>query len=277
MRTMLDACVLRAGYPAVEVIAGYLQSPGTDCAWTAEEWAQARLLADYILPIWVAPDGQDKLAGIAHGTTTVHDCLNLGIAKGSTVALDLEQNRVTHDTQSGYAKAWCDTVSEGGYLPLIYSSASSKPLVAGIAPLWLAKWGEPPALLPDSVATQYEGGTGNGYDLSVVADELVLHSTGKGAGSVPTPSTSPMRGLVRTKTGNGYWTYNAEGAVFAFGDAAYHGGANSPDVSSGEIVGMDSTPDDQGYWLVAADGGVFAYGSAKFHGAVVNGALKIPK
>lgn len=272
----MDAYALPADLPAVEVIAGYLVSPGTGADWSGEEWARAKAHSPYILPIWVAPADQDKMAGLAHGEQTVHDCLNLSIAKGCAVALDLEANRVAKDTQSGYAQAWCATVSEHGYRPLIYVSASTAPLVKGLADLWLAKWGSPPALLPGSVATQYEGGPGHAYDLSVVSDELVLSHTGTGGAPMPTSPAAPMVGLVRTKSGNGYWTFDEDGAVYAFGDAKYHGGANSPDVSRYVIVGMAATPDDGGYWLVASDGGVFAYGNAKFHGAVVQGELKHP-
>lgn len=277
MRTMLDAFTLPSSVPRVDAIAGYLASPGTSADWSPNEWARAKAAAPYLVPIWVAPAGQDKLAGIGHGEIAAHDVANLGVHKGCVVVLDLEQNRVQKDTQSGYAKAWCDTISEAGYRPVIYTSASSKPLVAGLAELWLAKWDSPPALLPGSVMTQYEGGAGHAYDLSVVEDGLPLSPTGLGGGNVEQPTTAPMVGIVRTKTGNGYWTFNEDGAVYSFGDAKYHGGANSPDVSKYVVVGMVATPDDGGYWLVASDGGVFAYGNAHFHGAVVGGKLQLPK
>jgi Rv2525c-like, glycoside hydrolase-like domain len=276
MRTMLDAFSLPHELPKVDAIAGYLPSSGTLADWTPDEWARARAGARFIVPIYVAPAGQDAVAGKAHGAQAAHDSANLGVPKGCVIVLDLEQNRVKHDVESGYAKAWVTEVSELGYRPVIYTSASSKPLVKGLAELWLASWGKPPALLPDSVATQYEGGEGHSYDLSVVADTLPLAPTHEGGNPVETPSNAAMVGIVRTKSGNGYWQFNEDGAVFAFGDAHYHGGANKPDVSAYVIVGMASTPDDGGYWLTASDGGVFAYGNAKFHGAVVGGKVKNP-
>lgn len=276
MRTMLDAFTLPHDVPHVDAIAGYLPSSGTLADWTPDEWARARAAARYIVPVFVAPADQDAVAGKAHGAQAAHDSANLSIPKGCVIVLDLEQNRVHHDTESGYAKAWVAEVSELGYHPVIYTSASSKPLVKGLAPLWLASWGKPPALLPDSVATQYEGGAGHAYDLSVVADDLPLAPTHSGGNPVETPSSAPMVGIVYTKSGNGYWQFNEDGAVFAFGDAQYHGGANKPDVSVYTIVGMAALPDDTGYVLTASDGGVFAFGRAKFRGAVVGGKVKLP-
>lgn len=276
MRQMLDAYALPAEIPAVEVIAGYLVSPGTSADWPPEEWSRAKAHAQAIVPIWVAPEGQDQTAGIAHGHQTVQDCLNLGIAKPCVVVLDLEANRVAADVASGYAKAWCSIVSESGYRPVIYTSESDAHYVEGLAELWLAKWGSPPALLPGSVMTQYEGGPGHPYDLSVVADGLPLSPTGPGGNPVPETTHPPMWGIVRTSSGKGYWTFDNTGAVFAFGDAKYHGGANAPDVSHAPVTGMAPTPDDGGYWLLGADGGVFAFGNAEYHGAVVNGELQEP-
>lgn len=276
MRHMLDAFALPADLPAVEVIAGYLVSPGTDADWSGEEWARARAHAQGIVPIWVAPANQDRMAGLAHGEQTVHDCLNLGITKSSAVVLDLEADRIAALVASEYEVAWCAAVSEGGYDPVIYTSASDAHLVEGKAKLWLAEWGHAPTLIPGSVATQYEGGPGHAYDLSVIADELLVTSTGHGGQPMPTTHAAPMVGLVPTSSGKGYWEYDEDGAVYAFGDAKYHGGANSPDVSKYVIVGMAATPDDGGYWLVASDGGVFAYGNAGFHGAYVQGELKHP-
>ena len=59
----------------------------------------------------------------------------------------------------------------------------------------------------------------------------------------------------------------ADGGIFAFGDAAFHGSTGGL-VLNRPIVGMDRTPDGRGYWLVASDGGVFAFGDAPFYGSV---------
>lgn len=97
------------------------------------------------------------------------------------------------------------------------------------------------------------------------------------------PSGGPMpptvyAGMAATPNGNGYWQAKSDGAVFAFGDAAYHGGANAdpagkPVTLNQPIVGIAATKTGGGYWLVAADGGVFSYGDAAFHGSA--GGVKL--
>ena len=37
------------------------------------------------------------------------------------------------------------------------------------------------------------------------------------------PAGAPLVGFVPTPTGKGYWMILADGAVFGFGDAEYHG------------------------------------------------------
>jgi hypothetical protein len=39
------------------------------------------------------------------------------------------------------------------------------------------------------------------------------------------PLSAPIIGIAPTKTGKGYWLVGADGGVFCFGDAAYHGSA----------------------------------------------------
>jgi len=58
----------------------------------------------------------------------------------------------------------------------------------------------------------------------------------------------------------------ADGGVFSFGDASFHGSTGSIQLNQ-PIVGMAATPTGNGYWLVAADGGVFSFGDASFEGS----------
>jgi cell wall-associated NlpC family hydrolase len=73
--------------------------------------------------------------------------------------------------------------------------------------------------------------------------------------------------MASTPDGRGYWLAAADGGIFAFGDARFHGSLGRAHLAQ-PIVGMASTPDGQGYWLVAADGGVFAFGHARYHGSL---------
>ena len=81
--------------------------------------------------------------------------------------------------------------------------------------------------------------------------------------------TDPSSGGV-----GGYWLVGADGGVFSFGAAAFHGSAGAIHLAK-PVVGMDRTPDVGGYWLVASDGGVFSYGDAAFHGSA--GAIHLAK
>ncbi len=74
---------------------------------------------------------------------------------------------------------------------------------------------------------------------------------------------------------SGYWLVAADGGVFAFGDAVYHGSTGDTALEQ-PIVGMAATPSGEGYWLVAADGGVFAFGDAVYYGSTGDIALEQP-
>ena len=109
------------------------------------------------------------------------------------------------------------------------------------------------------------GSVANHFPTPAVADGLLLVPAAqrveafKGpAGLPPAPVSPPPR--------PGYWTVAADGGVFSFGGAGFHGSEGGVHLNS-PVVGMAATPDDGGYWLVAADGGVFAFGDAGFAGS----------
>ena len=117
------------------------------------------------------------------------------------------------------------------------------------------------ALLPAPGDAGYADVTGLGgvRHLGASTDRGSIASTG-----------SPLSWVVvtaaATPSGNGYWLVSADGGVFTFGDAVFHGstgdrGLNAP------IVAMAATPSGNGYWLVAGDGGVFTFGDATFVGS----------
>jgi hypothetical protein len=73
-------------------------------------------------------------------------------------------------------------------------------------------------------------------------------------------------GGAATPSGAGYWLVAADGGVFTYGDAAFHGSAGGLPLNA-PVVGIVPTAGGGGYRLVAADGGLFAYGDAAFHGS----------
>jgi hypothetical protein len=57
----------------------------------------------------------------------------------------------------------------------------------------------------------------------------------------------------------GYWMYAADGGVFSFGAAGFHGAIANRGT---DIAGMATTPSGRGYWMADDDGDVFAAGDA---------------
>ncbi len=73
----------------------------------------------------------------------------------------------------------------------------------------------------------------------------------------------------------GYRLVAADGGVFTFGNAAFHGSTGNIRLNQ-PIVGMTENPVGDGYWFVARDGGVFSFGNAPFHGSTGNIRLNQP-
>ncbi len=81
---------------------------------------------------------------------------------------------------------------------------------------------------------------------------------------------SPIVDGEGTSSGRGYYLASADGGVFAFGDAPFHGSIGGT-VLDKPIVAIEVEPG--GYWLVASDGGIFAFGlpfKGSFVGQVVD-------
>ena len=81
--------------------------------------------------------------------------------------------------------------------------------------------------------------------------------------------------MAATPDGAGYWLVGADGGLFAFGDAGFHGSMGGKPLNA-PMVGMAPTPDGHGYWSVAADGGLFAFGTADYFGSMGGKPLDRP-
>jgi hypothetical protein len=85
---------------------------------------------------------------------------------------------------------------------------------------------------------------------------------------------APIVGAAATLTGGGYYLAAADGGIFNFGDATFHGSAGSIHLNK-PIVGMAGHQAQagftdggiDGYWEVASDGGIFNFGNAHFYGS----------
>ena len=85
----------------------------------------------------------------------------------------------------------------------------------------------------------------------------------------------PIVGMIRTRSGHGYWLIARDGGVFSFGDAHFYGSTGNMRLNQ-PIVGGAATLSGHGYWFVAADGGVFSFGDARFKGSVGGAHLSQP-
>jgi hypothetical protein len=86
-----------------------------------------------------------------------------------------------------------------------------------------------------------------------------------------------------SRPSTGYWLVAANGGVFTYGDAEFHGSVPNEQRGSAAdhdlrrpIVGMAAPPNGAGYWLVSSDGGVFAFGGVEFHGSLGGQRLNKP-
>lgn len=83
----------------------------------------------------------------------------------------------------------------------------------------------------------------------------------------PAPPKEEDMLIASTASGNGYWIVNAQGAVYAYGDAAYLGGINNagPNRTTALLpgdfpTGIAAAPSGKGYWIVTQQGYVYAFG-----------------
>src|SRR5665213_1957024 len=84
--------------------------------------------------------------------------------------------------------------------------------------------------------------------------------------------------IVPTTPHQGYYTYEANGALAGFGTDNYlnYLGDLSATNLNQPIVGITQTADGGGYWMVASVGGIFAFGDAGFYGSAGSMPLNKP-
>ena len=73
----------------------------------------------------------------------------------------------------------------------------------------------------------------------------------------------------------GYWLVAADGGMFTYGAAEFHGSAGGLRLDR-PVVGMAAPPTGAGYWLVASDGGIFTFGDVPFLGSTGGQPLNRP-
>ena len=95
------------------------------------------------------------------------------------------------------------------------------------------------------------------------------------------PLNAPIVGIAAAPSGTGYWLVAADGGVFNFGSAGFHGttytlgltGLTGSHPLNAPIVGIVPTANSGGYWMVGKDGGIFNFGNAGFYGSTYSYGL----
>jgi hypothetical protein len=78
-----------------------------------------------------------------------------------------------------------------------------------------------------------------------------------------------------SRPSTGYWFVAADGGVFAYGDAEFHGSTGDIKLQK-PVIGMAAPVNGGGYWMAASDGGVFAFGNVPFLGSMGGQRLNKP-
>jgi hypothetical protein len=86
----------------------------------------------------------------------------------------------------------------------------------------------------------------------------------------PSKTAKDYVGIVSTVDGQGYWVFQADGTVTAYGDAKSAGSLSGAEASNTKIVGMARSYSGQGYWLVSSTGHVYPLGDAKDYGSLAS-------
>ena len=103
------------------------------------------------------------------------------------------------------------------------------------------------------------------FTLSATSSPTIADLTGTTFAVVTTPPQV---------AGTGYWEVAADGGIFTFGNAQFHGSMGGKPLNK-PVVGMAADPATGGYWEVAADGGIFSF-DAPFYGSMGGKPLNQP-
>lgn len=137
-----------------------------------------------------------------------------------------------------------------------------------IDPTMLADGDHPAAIVstPDGDGYWIVTDRGRVIAFGAAGDFGDLWSTTSGEIPLAELLNQPIIAAASTPSGDGYYLVGADGGVFTFGDAAFHGSTGGFTLNE-PVVAIAPDPDGVGYWLFATDGGVFAF-EAPFRGSV---------
>jgi hypothetical protein len=105
---------------------------------------------------------------------------------------------------------------------------------------------------------------GSGYTFTVSA----ANGSGSGPRSSPVGPVTPAAPdipVTVARVRSGYWMLEADGRVYAFGDAPPLSDPRGQ-LGTAQAVDLEPTPSGNGFWVVDDAGRVYGYGDALFHG-----------
>ncbi len=233
---------------------------------------------------FLPPDNTDRTG---EGFVSYSGTLQPGLASGTTVT---DQATITFDRNAPIdTPAWTNTVdataptatvtalpptTRAGSLPVSWTGSDGAGSGAETFDVYVSVDGGPLTVWQhDTTATSasYPTIADSSYGFAAVATDQVGN-----AGPVPTaPQTTTRALLLFRQAPAGYWLAGADGGVYAFGDAGFHGSMGGHPLNA-PVIAMTTTPDGGGYWLLGADGAVYAFGDAGFQGSMGGHPLNAP-
>ncbi|MGH8999699.1 MAG: S8 family serine peptidase, partial [Acidimicrobiia bacterium] len=207
-------------------------------------------------------------AGNAHNSVPNYPAASRGVvAVGSTA---LNGSLADFSNFGGWidvtapGEAIASTSSSFGGYALQWGTSFSAPIVSGIA--MLIRAADPGASATDVAARLRQ----SARDLGAPGFDTFF-----GAGQVDAAAALSLGPRFSTSgDAPGYWMLAADGSVYDFGDADFHGQVLRSLGPGRSAADVESTPGGAGYWLVDDHGAVFAYGDAVYHGGVTAAELR---
>jgi hypothetical protein len=131
----------------------------------------------------------------------------------------------------------------------------------------------PPPPGMKGVVVGINAGAPKGYRMVTSAGQVIAKDAPFLGDASKVALGSPIVAIERTSSDEGYWLLAADGGIFMYGDAFFHGSAAGKLQVTAVAIQRSA---GGGYWIATADGAVYPYGPAVAKGDLRNTELKGP-
>ncbi|MGH9061540.1 MAG: hypothetical protein ACRDZY_18805, partial [Acidimicrobiales bacterium] len=192
------------------------------------------------------------------GATVAHNTVTDGAEAGIIVHAEAPHAHTVQVSVTG------NTVSGNNWAFATGPTATTGVIVsAGPAPAPINAFNKDTVVTGNTITGQHYGIWSEGaYPPTISGNKITVTPGGSAVDIVPRP-------------GSGYTEVAADGGVFTFGAAQFHGSLGGTDQAS-PVVGMSESQDQGGYWLASADGAVHNFGDAQPYGSMSGKPLAAP-